>query len=54
MYSLESSEIPAMQKYELNNFAGAISPNELAIHETRNISDKNRCFGASSAIIKVT
>ena len=28
--------------------------NDLEIHETRNISDRNRRFGASCAIIKVT
>ena len=28
--------------------------NDLEIHETRNFSDKNRRFGASCAIIKVT
>ena len=28
--------------------------NELEIHETRNVNDKNRRSGASSAIIKVT
>ena len=28
--------------------------NDLKIRETRNISDKNPSFGASSAIIKVT
>ena len=28
--------------------------NDLEIHETRNMSDRNRRFGASCAIIKVT
>ena len=27
---------------------------DLEKHETRNMSDRNRCFGASCAIIKVT
>ena len=28
--------------------------NNIEIHETRNISERNRRFGASSAVIKVT
>ena len=28
--------------------------NDLEVHETRNMSDKNRRFGASGSIVKVT
>ena len=31
-----------------------IKKSDLEIHETRNMSDRNRRFGASCAIIKVT
>ena len=31
-----------------------IKRSDLEIHETRNMSDRNRRFGASCAIIKVT
>ena len=37
-----------------NNNNNNLIRNDLEIHEARNISDRNRCFGASCAIIKVT
>ena len=37
-----------------NNNNNNLIRNDLEIHEARNISDRNQCFGASCAIIKVT
>ena len=37
-----------------NIFVKILKRNDLEIHETRNMSDRNRRFGASCAIIKVT
>jgi len=37
-----------------NEYNKSLIRNDLEIHDTRNINDKNRRFGASCAIIKVT
>ena len=41
-------------RYRLSLCDNHIKRNDLEIHETRNMSDRNRRFGASCAIIKVT
>ena len=38
----------------ISTFSSLIIRNDLEIHETRNTSDRNRRFGTSCAIIKVT
>jgi len=51
---LSEGMILAVVNALLANTWRSLIRNDLEIHETRNMSDKNQRFGASCAIVKVT